>query len=61
MVRTAFSRSHRQLQEEPGQQELDLFGSGAGGKGTDQERKERLSATLDALRAKLGKDAVKRL
>ncbi|MBQ6247853.1 MAG: DNA polymerase IV [Kiritimatiellae bacterium] len=49
------------LQEEPGQQELDLFGSGAGGKGTDQERKERLSATLDALRAKLGKDAVKRL
>ncbi len=49
------------LQEEPGQQELDLFGAGEGRNGNDQERKERLSATLDALRAKLGKDAVKRL
>ncbi len=49
------------LQEEPGQQELDLFGAGEGCNGNDQERKERLSATLDALRAKLGKDAVKRL
>ncbi len=49
------------LQEEPGQQELDLFGAVSGRSGTDQERKERLSATLDALRAKLGKDAVKRL
>ena len=49
------------LQEEPGQQELDLFGAGEGRNGNNQERKERLSATLDALRAKLGKDAVKRL
>ncbi len=49
------------LQDEPGQQELDLFGATSGRNGTDQERKERLSATLDALRAKLGKDAVKRL
>ena len=49
------------LQEEPGQQELDLFGANAGRKGTDQEHRERLSAAVDALRAKLGSDAVKRL
>ncbi|MBQ6926265.1 MAG: DNA polymerase IV [Kiritimatiellae bacterium] len=49
------------LVEEPGQQELDLFGSGLRANGADQERKERLSAVVDALRSKLGNDAVKRL
>ncbi len=48
------------LVTEPGQQELDLFGGGSAG-GAAQERKEKLSAAVDALRARLGPDAVKRL
>ncbi len=49
------------LVEEPGQQEFDLFRAGPGGNGPDRERKERLSAAVDALRARLGHEAVKRL
>ncbi len=48
------------LVEEPGQAELDLFGTG-GVDGAASERKERLCAAVDALRARLGADAIKRL
>lgn len=43
------------------QEEFDLFGTAEGHNGTDRERKEKLSATIDAIRSKLGHDAVKRL
>ena len=43
------------------QQELDLFGDAPGGSQADLERKGRLSDAVDALRAKLGPQALKRL
>ena len=49
------------LVDEPGQAELDLFGSGGGTGSAAQERKEKLSAAVDDLRARLGPGAVKRL
>ena len=43
------------------QPELDLFGEPRDGNASGMERKEKLSAAVDALRARLGADAVKRL
>lgn len=43
------------------QPELDLFGTAIGQQGTNLERKEKLSAAVDALRKRLGADAIKRL
>lgn len=43
------------------QREFNLFGMDHGAGGTDLERKERLSDAVDAIRKKLGKDALKHI
>lgn len=43
------------------QEEFDLFGTAEGHNGTERERKEKLSDAIDAIRSKLGQDAVTRL
>lgn len=49
------------LSDGEAQQELDLFGTSHGSGGNDLERKERLSDAVDAIRKKLGYDALKHL